>query len=100
MPEKEYSLQLSGEDEILIVMNTNRGKLMHFVVQYYALINGRWRTIMRFDTCHGYPHKHTYYLSGQSYTTRLQGDIKPLFTESKKAVIKNLTNIKENFLRG
>jgi hypothetical protein len=63
------------------------------------LINNRWRSVMRIDTCHGYAHKHTFHRKNREYVIRLEGDLNEVFTESKESIIKNFRKIKENFLR-
>jgi hypothetical protein len=33
------------------------GYVVHFVIQYEALISGKWHPIVRYDTAHNRPHK-------------------------------------------
>jgi hypothetical protein len=33
------------------------GKVVEFRIQFEALIDGRWRVIVRYDTAHGRPHR-------------------------------------------
>jgi hypothetical protein len=98
MEKVDYIQSLTEEDKVRICFRENRGKIEHFVVQYRALIRGRWFTIMRIDTCHGYPHKHTFYLHNRQYVIKLSGDMNIVFTESVKFVKENFPKIKENFL--
>lgn len=99
MKEADYPLQLSSEDKIRIHFKQNKGKVSHFIVQYYALINGRWRTIMRIDTCHGFAHKHVYYADGKQRVIRIPGELNLVFTESIKYIKKDFLKIKENYKR-
>ncbi len=98
MKKVEYYRSLTKEDKIRILFEKNRGKIRHFIVQYYGLINGRWRTIMRIDTCHRFAHKHTYYLSGHQYITEWAGDLNKVFTEAGEFITKNFPKIRENYL--
>ena len=103
MTEPDYSRSLNspGEpvtDKIRIHFRQRGNKIELFIVQYYALINGRWRSIMRFDACHGYPHQHTYYLSGEQRILTLAGDLNTNFTEASKFITRNFKKIKENFM--
>jgi len=102
MKDTDYSYLLTEEDKIRISFRKKRGKIEHFRIQYYALINSRWRSIMRFDTCHGYAHKHTFHLKGKEYTMDITGpgdDLNEVFTESGKYIKTNFQKIKDNFLR-
>lgn len=98
MKEPDYVLLLTQEDKIRVAFRQNHGKIEHFIVQYYALMDGRWRTIMRIDTCHSYAHKHTFHANNRQYVVRLPGDLNIVFTESTNFVTKNFEKIKENYL--
>ena len=99
MKKVEYPIRLTEEDRVRVLFLKDRGKIKHFVIQYYALINGRWRTIMRIDTCHEFPHKHTYHLKTKEYKVNLSGNFNIVFTESNNFIKRNFYKIKENFLR-
>ena len=98
MPEREYTQFLSEEDKIKIKLVTKRGLVVFFVVQYYALIQGRWRTIMRADNCHGTAHIHSYHLQSGEFRVSLGQDNNRAFNEAKSNILKNFSKIKENFL--
>ena len=95
-----YTIALSGEDKLKVEFKKNRGRISVCMVQYYGLIGGRWRTIMGIDTCHGSPHKHTYYLRRRQLNIALgtKEDNNRVLTESLRFVKKNFQKIKENFL--
>mgnify|MGYP000497098539 CR=1 FL=1 len=102
MKETDYSYPITEEDKIRIVFRKRRGKIEYFIVQYSALINSRWRSIMRFDTCHGYAHKHTFRLKGKEYIINLTNrgdDLNSIFTEYSNYIRKDFQKVKENFLR-
>jgi hypothetical protein len=46
-----------AEDRVRVEADIERGRVRHFVVQYEALIRGKWQAIVRYDTAHGYPHR-------------------------------------------
>ena len=94
----EYFLNPTPEDRVRIVFTKDRGEITHFIVQYYALIKDRWRTIQRFDNCHGGAHRHTYHLRGWEFKVSLGDDLSAAFTEAKTTVIKQFRKIKENFM--
>jgi len=98
----DYFHVLTEEDKIRIVFRENRGKVEHFVVQYLSLINGRWRSIMRLDTCHGYAHKHTFHLHSKEHIINLtkRGEVlNQVFKQSTDYTIDNFLKIKHNFLQ-
>ena len=98
----DYTYSLTEEDRLRIVFRKRKGKIEHFIVQYTALINSRWRSIMRIDTCHGYAHKHTFHLHDKEYIIDLtaKGDLlNDVFTESLNFVKNDFLKIKENFMR-
>ena len=98
MQETDYILRPTQEDKIRVLFLENRGKIRHFVVQYHALIDSRWKTIMRIDTCHGYAHKHTLHARDKEYVVRLPGDLNTVFTEARGFILENYLKIKENYL--
>lgn len=93
----DYTRFLTNEDKVRIHFKKNRGKIEKFIVQYFSLINGRWRSIIRVDTCHPYPHIHTYHLQKKENVVRLEGNNNELFTYHREFVIKNFRKIKDNF---
>ena len=42
-----------------------RGSITNFVVQYEALIDGKWCEIVRYDTSHGFAHKDIIHPNGR-----------------------------------
>ena len=47
----------SNQDRYRHYHLSRRGRVIEFIVQYEALIKGKWRAIVRYDTAHGRPHK-------------------------------------------
>jgi len=99
MKRVEYTQFLTDEDKLRVSFEQERGRIKKFVVQYYGLTRVRWRTIMRIDNCHGFPHRHIYHLHRRKeYRTLLDQDNNSAFTSSKVYVIKNFQTIRENYL--
>ena len=46
-----------GKDRLRVEADIERGRVRRFVVQYEAFIGERWRSIVRYDTAHGFPHR-------------------------------------------
>lgn len=98
MPDKEYTQFLSLSDKIKIRLVTKNGKVIFFVVQYYAFIYGRWKTIMRADNCHNTAHIHTYHLQSKEFKILLNKENGIAFKDVREHIVKDFVKIKENFL--
>lgn len=59
MGEKEYLFYLTPErlDRFRYYHFLNNGRIIRFIVQYEALIDGKWYPVVRYDTAHRRPHK-------------------------------------------
>ena len=102
MKEVNYSYILTEEDKLRIAFQKKRGKIVYFIVQYYALIDSRWKSIMRFDTCHGYAHQHIFHRRKKEYIIKLtekDADLNVVFTQSSNHIRSEFKKIKENYLR-
>lgn len=58
MGEKNY-IVLLGEatsDRYRLICTTVKGVVTIFCVQYEIFLEGEWRTVIRYDTAHGFPH--------------------------------------------
>lgn len=97
----DHTYQLSEEDRIRTYFKKHRGRLTKFIIQYRTLLNSRWRSVMRVDTCHGFAHIHTFHLEKNEIVVKLSSgleDNNKLFTIHKNYIINNFRKIKENFL--
>ena len=99
MKTTEYIRFLTEQDKARIYFKRNRGEISHFIIQYYALINERWVTIIRVDTCHGYAHKHIYHKGGREYCFKLHGELNEIFTQNVNMVLKHFEKLKQNYLQ-
>lgn len=77
MQEVEYLYYLSAEltDRLRVFAQKEKGMILEFVVQYEALISGKWQAVVRYDTAHGFAHKDIMTASGKTVK-------QPLFFES------------------
>ena len=99
MKKVNYKQFLTPENKLDTSFAKNHGKILSFSVNYSALINNRWRYIMRIDNCHGKPHRHRYYLQRKQFKVLLSSDNNTAFTQSKEYIIKNFEKIRENYLK-
>ncbi|MGH7799625.1 MAG: DUF7718 family protein [Thermodesulfobacteriota bacterium] len=57
MGSKEYIVGFTPNDRKRFYIETKRGKVIRFVVQFETFINEEWHPVVRYDTVHGYAHK-------------------------------------------
>ena len=59
MGEKYYFilLDISGQDRLRVRIETTKGGVNYFVVQYETIINDEWVAIVRYDLAHGFFHR-------------------------------------------
>ena len=72
------TLSEEGLDRIRVIAEKEKGVILSFVVQYEALINNKWREIIRYDTRHGFAHKDVIHPNGKK-------DKQPLFIQDYNA---------------
>ncbi|MEW6327538.1 MAG: hypothetical protein AB1487_08095 [Thermodesulfobacteriota bacterium] len=60
-----YSLSEELEDRLRVSALKRKGEILRFVVQYEALIENKWRAIIRYDTAHGFAHKDIIHYDGE-----------------------------------
>ena len=76
------------------------GAITNFVIQYEAKIDDEWRTIVRYDTAHGYPHKDVLHPDGAEtkeyfpYYTSAE-----VMTLGQNDIRKNWQNYREQYVR-
>ena len=76
-----YLLSEDFEDRLRISAFKRKGKITKFVVQYEALIKGKWRPVVRYDTSHGFAHKDIIHWNGEEEKQPLHfGDLNAAFT--------------------
>jgi len=107
MGKKEYPVFFTDNDRILCRFKVEKGKLVGFVVEYEAKIDGKWMTIRRYDTAHGFAHMDTYVYSKskgrkQKLERKIQLGNKDTYNNIADKAIKelkrNYRKIKQNFV--
>jgi hypothetical protein len=64
--EVSWREQLSEEDFLDITITRDEGRIIGFVLNYAAVIDGDIIEICRYDTCHGHLHVHRRWLADDS----------------------------------
>ena len=57
MDEREYFIPLPDEASLRVRFIKDRGRILRFVVQLEAYIDGYWRGITRYDNAHRFVHR-------------------------------------------
>ena len=59
MNEKEFFIFLGNQfkDRIRVRFEKDKGEILDLIIQYEALINGKWAAIVRYDCAHGFFHR-------------------------------------------
>lgn len=69
----ERRIPLDGETDFLdIRLFIERGRVVAFVLNYTAVIDGESREVVRYDTCHGRLHVHRAWLDGPASLVDLE----------------------------
>jgi len=94
-----YITTLTHRDRVAVSFQTKRGHVSHFSLQYEILLEGRWRKVVRFDSSHGVPHKHTFRRNGEAYRHDIPfSDIKEALTTLLLHIKDNYESMRENYL--
>lgn len=90
-PPTEYTSFLTDIDRISVRIERNRHSVTSFSVQYEALINSRWRKIVRYDSADGFPHRHIFHADKKEYRQLMS------VVDNNEALSEALTIIKKKF---
>lgn len=78
MGEREnFRVEFTPADRLEVAFTKQGGKVTTFSIQYQAAIKGQWVSVARYDTNHGYLHRHRYWLDEQSETDDLEPRNRP-----------------------
>lgn len=94
---------ISPERKIRIKFCQSHGKIVYFSIQYLLYYQDKWRKVIRYDTQHGYAHKHIFHLRDkrrdrQEHLGEVE-DYNSIYTNSYDEILKNYKQIEENYLR-
>ncbi|HWG91526.1 MAG TPA: hypothetical protein VNZ52_11825 [Candidatus Thermoplasmatota archaeon] len=74
---RAFELYLTAEDILDVEVRLEGGAVMEFVVNYRERIGGTWREVVRYDTCHGYLHRHRFWLEGPPAVQPMENPARP-----------------------
>ena len=61
-PHETFRVEFTPADRLEVAFTKQRGKVTAFSIQYQAIIRGQWVSVVRYDTNHGYLHRHRFWL--------------------------------------
>ena len=93
-----YVLNSRYEDVMRVYFEEERGIIKKFVIQYTSLINGKRKSIMRVDSCHGYPHQHIHHLKKRERLVKWNIPMNVAYTRAYKLIRRQYQKLKENYL--
>lgn len=98
-----FTIPLTLEDELCCEFTTDNGKLISFVIEYNAVINGIKQTVSRVDTHDGNAHKHIFYKKRKKDGRRIilsnsVDDYGHYYNEEFRYLQRNFNKIKDNYL--
>lgn len=95
----KFKKYLTDQDFLMVEFFLKHGKIVEFCLQYDALLDTKYRTIMRIDNCHGsLPHKHVYHQIKKQTKQFVDSDPHIAFNAGQKFILVNFKKIKENFI--
>ena len=87
MNEKEFFIFLGNQfkDRIRVRFEKDKGGILDLVIQYEAMINGKWMPIVRYDCAHGFFHRDLLHPNGDKEKKSIEvPDLKYAFTFARQ----------------
>jgi len=100
LSEKEYLILLGEGARKRHFHQTERGKIVYFVVQLEILFENRWIPIIRYDCAHGISHIDKYNKKGEQLKEMIDLPFDETLTYADKDINTNWENYKNKFLKG
>jgi hypothetical protein len=100
--EKEFYIFLGNQlnDRIRVRFEKEGGKIIDLVIQYEALISGKWMAVVRYDCAHGFFHRDLLHPNGDKEKKVIDApDLKYAFTFAKQDLEDRWEWYKEQFIK-
>jgi len=98
--EKEYIIPYREDARKRHYHKTVRGKVVKFVVQLEIKHEGKWKQVVRYDCAHGYAHRDSYNLRGESEKEEMYLGFNDALTSADDDIDNNWEVYKDRFLKG
>lgn len=102
MNEKEFFIFLGNQlnDRIRVRFVKKVGEIVDLVIQYEALVNGKWIAIVRYDCAHGFFHRDILHPNGDKEKKVIEApDLKYAFTFARQDLEDKWEWYKEQFIK-
>jgi hypothetical protein len=100
--EKEFYIFLGNQlnDRIRVRFEKEGGKIIDLVIQYEALISGKWMAVVRYDCAHGFFHRDLLHPNGDKEKKVIDApDLKYAFTFARQDLEDRWEWYKEQFIK-
>ncbi|MGE0019415.1 MAG: hypothetical protein AB7S72_07100 [Draconibacterium sp.] len=102
MNEKEFLIFLGNQlnDRIRVRFSKEAGEIIDLVIQYEALIKGKWTAIVRYDCAHGFFHRDLMHPNGDKEKKVIDApDLKYAFTFARQDLEDKWEWYREQFIK-
>jgi hypothetical protein len=96
----EYVIPLGENARKRHYHEADKGKITSLAVQMEVFINDQWRTVIRYDSAHGFPHIDRYYLDGRKVKKRLHLNFGDVITLADEDIKQNWKSYQKTFMEG
>lgn len=100
MPERRYTLPVWIDTRIRHYHQTEKGRVVKFLVQLEVDVRGTWKGVIRYDTAHGYAHIDRLNIKGRKKKGRLHLNFNEALTRAERDIKQNWSVYRERFLQG
>jgi hypothetical protein len=100
LPEKLYIVPYSRDARKRHYHKTERGRVVHFVVQLEVEVEGEWKPVVRYDCSHRFVHRDSYSLRGKQKKEELDLSYQEALTFADEDIDENWGRYCSAFLRG
>lgn len=100
MPEKRYLIPYSLDVQKRHHHETQRGKVVRFMVQLEVLVQGEWKPVIRYDYAHGYAHRDRFNLQGDQLKEDLGMSYEEALTFADEDIDNHWETYRNHFLKG
>ena len=100
MPETSYTLPVGADTRIRHYHRTQADRVVEFVIQLEIEVRDVWKTVIRYDTAHGFAHIDRYNLRGRVKKERLALNFNEALTRAERDIKQHWSACRERFLKG
>lgn len=96
----EYVIPLGENARKRHYHEAEKGMVTGFTVQMEVFVNEQWRTVIRYDSAHGFAHIDRYYLDGRKVKKELHLNLGDVLTLADEDIKENWKTYQKVFTEG